>query len=263
MWFFCIAIAVAVVTAVLIINNKSQSKSQRNYTYHRRNYPPLFVRSAEENGRIGEGLVILELGGTHEGEQYVFNDYTIEANGTTSQIDHIFINSHGVFVIETKNYSGQIYGEDNWHEWTQVLQYGKVKKKFYNPVKQNATHVYHLREIIKNRPVHSVVVLAQNNTENIKSEVAIPLNKLKQVVNTGPEVLTPEDMKDIFDVLREKRTFVSKGEHVSNINKMQQDIANNICPRCSGKLVLKNGKYGDFWGCENYPKCKFVKNIKK
>ena len=54
-------------------------------------------------------------------------------NGKTSQIDHIVINSEGVFVIETKNYAGRIYGNDNQLEWTQVLVYGKVKNKLkYN-----------------------------------------------------------------------------------------------------------------------------------
>ena len=28
------------------------------------------------------------------------------------------------------------------------------------------------------------------------------------------------------------------------------------CPKCGGKMQLKNSKYGKFWGCENYPKCK-------
>lgn len=260
MCFFYIAIAIAVI--VLIVKNKSRSQNHRHRTYHRKQHPHFFTRGAEENGRIGESLVVSELGGTHAGKQYLLNDYTIESNGTTSQVDHIFINSRGVFVVETKNYSGQIYGEDNWHEWTQVLQYGKVKNKFYNPVKQNATHVYRIREIVKNKPVHPVVVFVQNNTENIKSEFTIPLRELKRFVNIGPEVLTAEEMKNIYDTLMEKRTFVSNIEHVGNINKMKQDINNNICPRCSGKLVLKNGKYGDFWGCENYPKCKFVKNKK-
>ena len=40
---------------------------------------------------------------------------------------------------------------------------------------------------------------------------------------------------------------------------MCDKIARNICPRCGGKLVLRYGKYGQFYGCENYPNCKFVK----
>ncbi|NLH92558.1 MAG: hypothetical protein GX481_08950 [Atopobium sp.] len=34
-----------------------------------------------------------------------------------------------------------------------------------------------------------------------------------------------------------------------------------ICPKCGGKLILRNGKFGTFYGCENYPKCKFTISI--
>lgn len=74
----------------------------------------------------------------------------VSNNGNTTQIDHIVINPRGVFVIETKNYSGEIYGSENQREWTQVLAYGNVKNKLYNPLKQNATHVYNVKRIVGN-----------------------------------------------------------------------------------------------------------------
>lgn len=38
--------------------------------------------------------------------------------------------------------------------------------------------------------------------------------------------------------------------------KRWQNSANaQICPKCGGKMVLRNGKYGEFYGCSNYPKC--------
>ena len=36
---------------------------------------------------------------------------------------------------------------------------------------------------------------------------------------------------------------------------------NDICPTCGGKLLEKNGKYGKFLGCANYPNCRFTKKI--
>lgn len=32
-----------------------------------------------------------------------------------------------------------------------------------------------------------------------------------------------------------------------------------ICPKCGGNLITRNGKYGEFIGCSNYPKCKYIK----
>ena len=34
------------------------------------------------------------------------------------------------------------------------------------------------------------------------------------------------------------------------------------CPECGGKLIVRNGKYGEFTGCSNYPKCKYIKGRK-
>ncbi|MCR4681811.1 MAG: topoisomerase DNA-binding C4 zinc finger domain-containing protein [Clostridiales bacterium] len=39
-------------------------------------------------------------------------------------------------------------------------------------------------------------------------------------------------------------------------------LGDNICPRCGGDLVLRHGKYGDFYGCSNYPECRFIKKSK-
>ena len=36
-----------------------------------------------------------------------------------------------------------------------------------------------------------------------------------------------------------------------------------VCEICSGALVLRNGRYGSFYACENFPKCKFTKQITK
>ena len=101
--------------------------------------------SPESKGERGENRVAKILGDTISGEQYVINDLLFQdENGQSCQIDHIFINKFGIWVIETKNYTGNIYGQENQREWTQVLAYGNEKNKFYNPIKQNATHIYHL-----------------------------------------------------------------------------------------------------------------------
>ena len=71
------------------------------------------------------------------------------------------------------------------------------------------------------------------------------------------------DVKGIFNVLSKhnKSGTISNSDHVQNIKNTQADIQNNICPRCQGALVVRNGKNGKFIGCSNYPKCKFTKQI--
>ncbi len=219
----------------------------------------IHFKRPEVRGRIGESEVKSIIGKTIENEKYVINDLIIENEGKTSQIDHIVINPRGVFVIETKNYSGTIYGSENQQEWTQVLAYGKVKNKIYNPVKQNATHVYHIRKIIGNLPIYPLVVFTQNNTYNINVKTVIPLFALKGVLQSGEDTLSITQMKTAYDVLLSRKSAITTEDHIDNIMKQKRDLAYGICPRCGGKLVLRNGKYGSFWGCSNYPKCKFIK----
>lgn len=219
-------------------------------------------KNIKYRGKLGERAVSAVLGKTKEGVQYLIDDYIVEKDGKSSQIDHILINQYGIFVIETKNYSGRIYGNDEQLEWTQVLQYGKVKNRFYNPIKQNATHVYKIKSIVGPYPVKSFVVFVQNNTQYINSLNVIPLRDLRHTVNQGTPTLNEMQMQEIYNKLESSRSSINQEQHIKNINQLQKDIQNNICPRCGSKLVKRHGKYGDFYGCSNYPKCKFTKHDK-
>lgn len=101
-----------------------------------------FWRSAKVKGRVGEAIV--SVGGLKRLDPKVyrvFNDLVLprpDGKGTT-QIDHVVVSVFGVFVIETKNYAGWIFGDENARFWTQTI-YGK-KSRFQNPLHQNALHV--------------------------------------------------------------------------------------------------------------------------
>ena len=222
----------------------------------------VYLQSPSVRGKRGENSVQRVLGETQEGQRYVFNDYQIMDGGMSCQIDHILINKNGIFVIETKNYSGEIYGRDEQREWIQVLAYGKVKNKIYNPVKQNNTHLYRLRKILpKEFPLISVVVFVQNNTQHIDSKIVVPLYNLDKRIETNSGItLSFGQIQKAARLLQDAQVSkITNAEHVENIRLMRDKIAHNICPRCGGKLVLRQGKYGRFYGCENYPKCKFTK----
>ncbi|MGN1053305.1 MAG: NERD domain-containing protein [Candidatus Scatosoma sp.] len=219
----------------------------------------VYLKQPSTHGKRGENKVRWVIGETVENEQYVINDLILVNEGKSSQIDHIVINPHGIFVLETKNYSGEIYGSENQREWIQVLAYGKVKNKLYNPLKQNATHIYNVKKIVGRLPVYSLVVFVQNNTRNIDAKGVIPLSSLRTALQSGEIVLTIEQMQTAYNLLLSNQSDISTKEHVQNIKKQQQNLELGICPRCGGNLVLRNGKYGEFWGCSNYPKCKFIK----
>ncbi|MBE6632873.1 MAG: NERD domain-containing protein [Ruminococcaceae bacterium] len=221
-----------------------------------------FLKTPQGKGWIGEFQVKLIIGKTKPELQYVINNLVLEIDeGKTSQIDHVVINRSGVFVIETKNYSGRIYGQENHLEWTQVLNYGKVKNKLYNPIKQNKTHIYHISNILtENIPITSAVVFIQGNTQYINASGVYTLWQLKSLLNNSAEVLTVEQMEKAFQELSEANNQkISTLQHIQNIHAMKSNIENNICPRCGKSLILRNGKKGSFYGCSGYPNCKFTK----
>lgn len=43
--------------------------------------------------------------------------------------------------------------------------------------------------------------------------------------------------------------------------KRRENEGRNSCPLCGGALMKKNGKFGPFWGCSNYPRCRFTRNV--
>ena len=102
-------------------------------------------------------LTLLKLG-IHP--QAIFHDlYISKDNGKFSQIDLVVATRVGIIVFEVKDYSGWIYGNGKDHKWTQVLAYGEDKYRFYNPVKQNNTHIKQLKlKLGEDVPFYSVVV---------------------------------------------------------------------------------------------------------
>ena len=48
-----------------------------------------------------------------------------------------------------------------------------------------------------------------------------------------------------------------------NMEKKEPEKTGEICPECGSDLVKRNGKYGEFVACSNYPECKYIKKEKK
>ncbi|MBQ9265717.1 MAG: NERD domain-containing protein [Bacilli bacterium] len=227
----------------------------------------LILSSPKVKGKIGEyrvNRILKKLSKKFGGE--VISDVIIPGeDGKTSQIDHIYFSEYGILVIETKNYAGRIYGNDTQRERTQVFVYGKVKNKLYNPVKQNATHIYRLKELIDVKlPFFSIVIFVNNNIDYIDSDSVYTLMDLKHIFDSVTEkIISPESLNKAIEVIKvyKENPVKTNKDHIKEIKEMKKDINNNICPRCGGELVLRKGRNGNFYGCSNFPNCKFTKNI--
>ena len=77
---------------------------------------------------------------------YKYNDILLPKEQGTTQIDHIVVSQYGIFVIETKNLSGWIYGDQYNKYWTQ--KFFKKTYRFYNPIHQNYGHIKTLEALL-------------------------------------------------------------------------------------------------------------------
>lgn len=154
----------------------------------------------------------------------IFHDVTLPTPTGTTQIDHIIISTHGIFVIETKNYSGWIFGSQNSSYWTQVIY--KNKNKFQNPLRQNYKHIKTLQELtqLPFNAFHSVIVFAGDATfkTDLPKNVIKQHNLKKYLQEFNEAVLTKEQIYQIRCQVEDSRLecgFKTNQQHVRNLKK--------------------------------------------
>ena len=206
-------------------------------------------------------------------------------SGKTSQIDLIAITSSGIYIFEVKNYSGWIFGNEENQYWTQVLPAGytgdSIKNKFYNPIKQNNSHIACVRKIINDYriPIHSIIVFSDNaefkslSYNETKAHIVqyYGLNPLvTRIDNEFQGYLTDEYIEKVRNKLVSAHKGANSKSHNAEIKKQikeqEECVQNGICPLCGSKLVIRTVKQGinqgkQFIGCSAYPKCHYTHNI--
>lgn len=217
-------------------------------------------------GKIGESIVAIKLSKLDKKNYKVYNDLNLSFNGYTTQIDHLILSTYGIFVIETKNYKGWIFGNEKSTYWTQVIY--ETKNKFYNPILQNWKHINFLKRLspaLKSAKYFPIIVfIGSGELRNIDSTVpVIYLQNLKALVKSkNEEVLTQKELKSlemfINKFLKSKKEI--KKQHIKSFNLLKSS-ENRTCPYCGSYLKIKEGKYGEFYGCSSYPICNYTKRI--
>lgn len=157
---------------------------------------------------------------------YLFSDIIIPLTDDSTQIDHVVISKYGVFVIETKNYSGWIYGTEKSSTWTQVIY--KKKYQFQNPLHQNYKHLKVLEAILslKEHELTSIVVFADKC--EFKTEMPKNVTKVSCLHMTlGNYVKNAFDDEQIDELANKMRSAYVPGTSF-NRNKHNSNVAKNL-----------------------------------
>lgn len=247
-------------------------------------------------GYVGEQRIRKLLESLGE-EVKIYNDlYVPKKNGEMTQVDHVLLSPKGIFVIETKNYTGWIFGSESQKNWTQTIY--KKKSRFYNPVMQNNTHVKALQHYLNmDMPLHSIIVFSNAATFKFKEPFqqahVIQTKHLKRTINQyTTQEISSEQLSRISQKLhalvpktKQQKKEVKK-QHLEHVKEMAKPAKKRIskvkvepvtagtvivepisiasdhtCPKCGSNLVMRNGKRGAFYGCQGFPKCRFTRDL--
>ena len=224
-------------------------------------------KSAWFKGVMGEAQVKLAALVRLPKDQYhrLHNVTLATADGTT-QIDHVFISRFGIFVVETKNMKGWIFGGQNQKQWTQKIY--RQSFRFQNPLRQNYKHVKALEQAceVPEGTIHSVVVFTGAST----FKTPMPKNvtaggRYTTYIRSFTEALLSDDqVKQAVEQIEAARLAPNRQtqrRHVQNLNARDDSVGSPICPRCGNAMVLRKAKRGasagnQFWGCSAYPRCR-------
>lgn len=231
-----------------------------------------------DKGKIGENKVANYLHAKLDEKSYcILNDVIIPDNvGGTTQIDHVVLSPFGIFVVETKNLKGWIFGNVDSKMWMQ--QIFNEKHQFYNPIKQNYKHIACLAKLTSLPKKYFFPVIVFVGDSSIKTINELPdyvtesrREMLRYIKSHTQKILEDNALAAICNMIETQRLENSKENsrrHVQHARDMASgQISREIplCPRCGREMVKRQAKYGpnagqSFWGCPNYPACRGIVN---
>lgn len=191
------------------------------------------------------------------------DNITLQTPNGTTQIDHVIVSRHGIFVVEAKNIDGWIFGDERSPQWA-IVKPGR-KHRMQNPLHQNYRHVMALVEFLQidAAKVHSVVMF----WGECEFKTALPANVMKQGYATyikgfADVVFSDADVQQIVTAITTGALPKSRATWRAHLASLEERHASTSqCPKCGSALGLRSVRQGakagtQFYGCSAYPKCR-------
>ncbi len=234
-----------------------------------------FLRSSQFKGVVGEFIVNFSARLLLDKKTYrLIKNVTLPTDDGSTQIDHIIASVFGVFVVETKNMKGWIFGNPSQRLWTQKVY--KHSSKFQNPLHQNYKHVKTLESLLglNERQVHSVIVFVGDSTfkTEMPENVTYGGGYAKYIKSKLTPVLTTAQVIEVVNMIEQGRlspSFKTNSEHVKHVKNITAEEGKGrtlYCPKCGALMILREARKGQkvgkkFWGCSTFPICQGSANV--
>lgn len=201
--FILIAFLVLISIFSAIIDEQKKKKRKKI-----KNSKTLQKNDKNEIGKIGETNIIDLIESNIKVYKHIITNCYFYKDGERTEVDIILITCFGIYVIESKNFSGTIYGKYIDFKWTQWFPSGT--HTFYNPIKQNEYHIEFMQHNLKSdfRNFRSYVVFGDKadiqhiDLSGNRSTKVINSNQLIETLITdmhnGDTVLSHEEIDKMF-----------------------------------------------------------------
>ena len=259
------------------------------------------LKTAWFKGMVGEWFINLCIRLFLDKREYrLLKDVTLPTPQGSTQIDHVIVSRFGLFVIETKNMKGWIFGNPTQKSWTQQIY--RRKHSFQNPLHQNHLHMMTLKSLLglSDNQLHSVIFFIGDCTfKTPMPDNVMNRGLIRHIKGKTTQVLAPAEVTQVVETIQQGRLVANwqtrrqhvaqlkarhgessrkpfstkavpdeKGAALSPVTIQQLGDPSPPCPRCGNAMVLRTASRGEnrgnsFWGCSGYPTCKGIVPLAK
>jgi restriction system protein len=176
---------------------------------------------------LGEALVANAISTQFQRPHVLLNNVTFQTDNGTAQIDHLVVADTGIFIIETKHYTGWIFGHPNDSHWTQVIY--RKKSRFQNPIRQNYGHLKAVQSLFTLSDETFIPVVVFAGDAELKSDLGPTVLRLNQLISflsdDRPVLFDERKMAYIIgriEMKRMRRSLETDEYHLSSIRQRIQ-----------------------------------------
>lgn len=163
-------------------------------------------------GQRGERIVTKVLKQHLDENDKLLTNCSIIYDGRHAELDNVIINRYGVLIVEVKNYSGKLYGNEEDYEWEKrkITDAGNVYiKHVKNPIKQIKRQIFLLAKYLQDYGVdvwvEGYVILLKNNSPIENEHILSTNDNLYVTFHTkNRQFLETNRIEKIYGILYEK-----------------------------------------------------------
>jgi hypothetical protein len=164
-------------------------------------------------------------------KKVLVNLYIPKENGETTEIDAIMINKYGIFVIESKGFSGWIFGNEKSDKWMQIIF--RSRNRFYNPVIQNRNHILALANLLNIQDMNAFKSYIVFSERCVLKRIDITNKNIKVIKRDKLKLTLQDEYKDsqVYFTDKEINDISEKLFQYMNVNdsikiKHKRDVEN-------------------------------------